>query len=557
MQDTKFIPFKASIEAYALPELFTFPFYYQPHPLCLLAAKELQDYLLSQTDWLHNFGLNGEVHNAIGKMFGVLLVKNQHHEIGYLAAFSGKIAGTNQLEKFVPPVFDTLDKGGFFMQGQLEVNTLSEQIKRLADNPQIARLENKLQQQNELALSAIQAHREKMILGRKERKAQRATAETLPSDEGALLIEQLAQQSIAHKNQLRDLNHYWAQQIQKAEDDLTQLTAELNALKQQRKTLSATLQQKLFAEYRFLNKQGELKSLQAIFQQTKQLTPPSAAGECAAPKLLHYAFQQGMQPLAMAEFWWGAAPSSEIRQHKNFYTACLGKCQPILEHMLTGITIEKNPLLNNPAADKSIDIIYADEAMLVINKPAELLSTPGKEIEDSVYFRLRQSYPQATGPLIVHRLDMSTSGLMLIALTKDANKQLQKQFIKRTIKKRYVALLEGEIEQETGLIELPLRLDIDDRPRQLVCYQHGRAAKTEWRVLERKNKQTKILFYPITGRTHQLRVHAAHPKGLNAPIVGDDLYGKTAQRLHLHAEYIAFTHPVTKELMEFQVDAEF
>ena len=295
----------------------------------------------------------------------------------------------------------------------------------------------------------------------------------------------------------------------------------------------------------------------AIFQETTQVTPPAGAGECATPKLLHYAFKHDLKPLAMAEFWWGASPKSEIRKHQNFYPACQGKCQPILEHMLEGMSLDDNPLLINPALGKTIDIIYQDEVMLVINKPAEFLSVPGKRIEDSVYLRIKQSFPKATGPLIVHRLDMSTSGLMVIALSKEAHKELQKQFIKRTVKKRYVALLEGLIKEDSGIIDLPLRVDLDDRPRQLVCYEHGRQAQTEWQVIERKKHQTKIYFYPVTGRTHQLRVHSAHIKGLNMPIVGDDLYGNKGARLHLHAETLEFTHPTTKELMHFQIDVEF
>lgn len=225
--------------------------------------------------------------------------------------------------------------------------------------------------------------------------------------------------------------------------------------------------------------------------------------------------------------------------------------------MLDGIKLDKNPLLNNPAESLAIDIIYQDEVMLVINKPSGLLSVPGKDIEDSVYSRIKQLYPDATGPLAVHRLDMSTSGIMLIALNTDAHKKLQKQFINRSIKKRYIALLEGLIKQDQGTINLPLRVDLDDRPRQLVCYQHGKPATTEWKVIDRNKNQTKVYFYPITGRTHQLRVHSAHLKGLNTPIIGDDLYGNKANRLHLHADYIEFKHPISNELMSLQVDSEF
>jgi len=553
-----FTSFKAAIDAYALPERFTFPFYYQPHPLCILAAQELQEHLKTQQVWQHNFGISGDKENAIGKMFGILLVQNINNEIGYLAAFSGKLAGQNHLPKLVPPVFDMLTENSFFLTQQIEINKINKQIETLENTPELASLTATLQSEIDASLLQLTAHREKIVAGRITRKAQRSAAEIeLNIDDFLKLKEQLGQESIKEKLQLRDLNLYWSERIQKAEEKLKQLTNEITYLKNQRKDLSATLQKKLFDQYQFLNIKGNLKSLRDIFQETTQITPPAGAGECATPKLLHYAFKHNLQPLAMVEFWWGASPKSEIRKHQNFYPACQGKCQPILEHMLEGMIMDDNPLLINPALGKTIDIIYQDEVMLVINKPAEFLSVPGKRIEDSVYLRIKQSFPKATGPLIVHRLDMSTSGLMVIALSKEAHKELQKQFIKRTVKKRYVALLEGLIKEDEGIIDLPLRVDLDDRPRQLVCYEHGRQAQTEWQVIERKNHQTKIHFYPVTGRTHQLRVHSAHIKGLNMPIVGDDLYGNKGARLHLHAETLEFTHPTTKELMHFQIDAEF
>ena len=558
MQENYFTRFKESITDYSLPEQFTFPFYYQPHPLCLLAAKELQSHLKTQQHWQHNFGITGDKETAIGKMFGVLLVKNQQNEIGYLSAFSGKVAGKNQLPKFVPPVFDMLTEDGFFKQGQLELNLMGSKIRELERSPHLLELEALLQAEIECSTQEIKQHREKMIQGRKSRKAQRLAAVTeMSTDEFLQLKEQLSQQSIKHKNQLRDLNIYWNTRVKKAEDKLKQLSTELTCLKKQRKDLSASLQLQLFDQYRFLNIHGKAKSLWDIFKETARHTPPAAAGDCAAPKLLQYAFKNKLQPIAMAEFWWGESPKSAIRKHLNFYAACQGKCQPILAHMLEGIKVDENPLLNNPAAGKTLDIIYADEDMLVINKPAEFLSVPGKNIEDSVYLRIKQSYPRAKGSLIVHRLDMSTSGLMLIALTREAHKILQRQFIKRTVKKRYVALLEGELKEDAGIIDLPLRVDLDDRPRQLVCYEHGKPAKTQWQVIQRSNNKTKVYYYPLTGRTHQLRVHSAHIKGLNAPILGDDLYGNKAKRLHLHAESIEFSHPVSRELLHFQVEAEF
>jgi len=557
-QENHFTPFTSSIDTYTLPEQFTFPFYYQPHPLCLLAAKELQTHLQTQKQWQHNFGLSDDKENVIGKMFGVLLVQNKANEIGYLAAFSGKLAGKNQLPKFVPPIFDMLTEESFYTSGQVEINQINSVIENLEKNPQILALKTHLHAEKDAAIIQIKQHREAMIEGRKLRKSQRTSAEIeLSADDFLQLKESLSKESIHQKNQLRDLNNYWDERISSAESKLNQLTDKISVLKNQRKNLSATLQQKLFDQYHFLNKKGVSKSVCDIFKETPQRIPPAGSGECAAPKLLQYAFKEGLKPLAMAEFWWGESPKSAIRKHQQFYSACQGKCQPILEHMLEGIKMDDNPLLNNSAAEKSIDIIYQDDVMLVINKPAELLSVPGTNIEDSVYLRIKQSFPKAIGPLIVHRLDMSTSGLMLIALTKDAHKNIQKQFINRSIKKRYVAVLDGLIKEDTGTIELPLRVDLDDRPRQLVCYQHGKSAKTQWEVIERKNNQTKVYFSPITGRTHQLRVHSAHLKGLNTPILGDDLYGNKASRLHLHAELIEFNHPVTRELMHFEIEADF
>jgi tRNA pseudouridine32 synthase/23S rRNA pseudouridine746 synthase len=272
---------------------------------------------------------------------------------------------------------------------------------------------------------------------------------------------------------------------------------------------------------------------------------------------LHYAFQNQLKPIAMAEFWWGQSPKSEVRKHKQFYPACTGKCQPILAHMLEGIPLEDNPFTINHAESKVLEIVYEDDFLAVVNKPTELLSVPGKQVTDSVYSRVKLLYPKATGPLVVHRLDMSTSGLLLIAKSTSVHKKLQSQFIKRHIKKQYIALLDGLINEERGRIELPLRPDFHNLPNQLVCFAFGKSAQTDWEVINRTEHHTLIRFYPITGRTHQLRVHAAHPSGLNTPIVGDDLYGTKANRLHLHAESITFQHPMTKEEMTVTVEAAF
>lgn len=572
LQPSCFTSFTQAIDAYALPQRFTFPFYYEPHPLCVIAANELQRHLETQNDWQHNFGLTGELTGAIGKMFGVLLVQDPQGEVGYLSAFSGKLAEQNHWPRFVPPVFDMLAKDNFFHAENLQINQINEQLLAVENHPDIPRLSSELNAEQAQAQAKLAAHRQVMIDGRQSRKTQRhqlavqwaanPTDETLR--ENAVTEAKLSQESINEKNQLRDIKHYWDERINAVSQALTQLTDKRDALRLQRKQLSAALQQKLFEQYRFLNIRGAEKSLNGIFNGTVELTPPAGSGECAAPKLLHYAFKHGLKPLAIAEFWWGAPPKSEIRQHKQFYPACLRKCQPILGHMLDGLVVDDNPLLTNPAEGKTLSILYQDEAMAIVNKPAEFLSVPGKEIEDSVYSRMQQTFPNATGPLIVHRLDMSTSGLMVIALTKDAHKQLQKQFIQRTVTKRYVALLAGiptamADKLAAGQISLPLRGDLDDRPRQLVCHEFGKAAQTHWELshIDEMARTARVYLFPKTGRTHQLRVHCAHSEGLNTPIVGDDLYGTRANRLHLHADLLMLQHPVTREQMRFQIDPDF
>ncbi|AJR06085.1 RNA pseudouridine synthase [Photobacterium gaetbulicola] len=552
-----FTPFTSSIEHYSLPERFTYPFYYEPHPLCLVAAKQLQLHLETQSDWEHNFGLDGDTNNAIGKMFGVLLVKNQQGDIGFLSAFSGKMADQNLLPHFVPPVFDMLAEGSFFLSGQAEITELTQQIRSLEANPELANAKQALMQAQAAADEALATHRRNMIEARKVRKAKRADSAELTPEVRNKLKKQLSQESVIEKLQLRDLKLYWEAEIANKQQQLDQLQNVIDPLIEERRNLSSSLQQWLFEQYRFLNIHGREKCLGELFTGTAQGVPPAGAGECAAPKLLHYAFKHNMTPLAMAEFWWGCSPKSEIRRHKHYYPACQGKCQPILTHMLEGMALDDNPLLTNPAEGKSVEIIYQDDDMAVVNKPAEFLSVPGKTIEDSVYLRMKHQFPDATGPLIVHRLDMSTSGLMVIAISKRANKSLQKQFIQRTVKKRYTALIDGVLENDTGYINLPMRGDLDDRPRQLICHEYGKPAETKWEVISRTDKHTKLHLYPKTGRTHQLRVHCAHSLGLNMPIIGDDLYGVKANRLHLHAERLELSHPITGEPMTFQVEAEF
>ncbi|GGF66875.1 RluA family pseudouridine synthase [Wenyingzhuangia marina] len=534
-----------------LPKKFTYPFYYEPHLLSKLAVVQLQEYLNTQTDFIHDF-------SETGKMFGVLVVKNQQNKIGFLAAVSGKLADSNTHAYFVPPIFDMLPADGFYKIEEEKLNVLTKEIETLQNNvAYIQAIKNlKLTQNN--ALQEKEDLRMEMIEAKKNRKVKRGELTNQFSDEALKeKLTELDQQSIVYKLKKRNLASFWENEINLRKKELAVFESQIQQLKKTRREQSNILQQYLFNQYQFLNKEGIRKGVIDIFKDTPLKTPPAAAGECAAPKLLQYAFANNLTPICMAEFWWGTAPNSEIRKHGQFYPACQGKCKPILGHMLKGMTLDENPLLENPAIGKELSYLYEDDFMVVVNKPAEFLSVPGKTINDSVYLRIKQKYPNATGPLIVHRLDMSTSGIMLIALDKDTHEKLQSQFIKRQVKKRYLALLDGVVKEDKGTIELPLRLDIDDRPRQLVCYEHGKPAKTLWKVLDRSNNKTRIYFYPVTGRTHQLRVHASHLNGLNTPIIGDDLYGSKADRLYLHAEHISLTHPVTKEKIEFKAKADF
>ena len=554
-QPTSFIAFKQPIAGITLPEKFTFPFYYEPHALSKIASSELQHYLETQTDWEHNFGLiEGQKGLVIGKMFGVLVVQNQEGELGYLAAFSGKLADSNDHPYFVPPVFDMLPYDGFYKQEERILNVYNRNVEALENADAYLTAQKTLTATTLLAQQELEAQKQHIKSSKLKRDQRRVKAEAeLDFESYKTLQKQLSKESQDDNIKLKMMTHYWKEHIAQKTAVVNKFRAEINSIKEERKAKSALLQQKLFEQYAFLNQAGELKSLGAIFEGN----PPASAGECAAPKLLHYAFQHQLKPIALAEFWWGQSPKSEIKQHGLFYPACTGKCKPILAHMLEGMVLDDNPLLQNPAEGQDIEIVFEDDSLAVIHKPAEFLSVPGKDVSDSVLERVRTRYPEATGPLIVHRLDMSTSGLMLIAKTNDVYLNLQSQFIKRTIKKRYVALLDGIIKEDKGEINLPLRVDLDNRPYQLVCYEHGKSAKTNWKVIGRSADQTLVYFYPITGRTHQLRVHAAHPNGLHTPIVGDDLYGTKADRLHLHAEYIQFKHPITKEELTFKQKATF
>ena len=553
-----FQKFKAPISEIKLPEKFTFPFYYKPHPLAKIATREVQEYLENQTDFKHNFGLSEDNTTLpIGKMFGVLVVKNSKNEIGYLTAFSGKLADKSLPDKFVPPVFNMRSYGSFYLKGEEEITEMNHRLSFLEQNENYIHLKNSLQNITKSINDDLEKEKEKLKRYKKERKARKKTGKsTLNKSDFKLLEKKLIQESFNNQFYYKELEEYYKNKVAEKRKELAAFDDEVASIKKERKEKSNYLQQTLFSKYAFLNHKKESRSLLDIFN-NPAIKPPAGSGDCSAPKLLQHAFLNDLTPICMAEFWWGISPNSAIRKHKNFYPACQGRCKPILTHMLGGIEMDENLLLENLAENQELEIVYEDNVLLIVNKPSEFLSVPGKNISDSVYTRIKEKYPKATGPLIVHRIDMSTSGILLLTKTKEAHKVLQSQFIKRTIKKRYVALLDGDLTENSGTIKLPLRVDLDDRPRQLVDFEYGKNAETNWQIIKKENGKTKVYFYPITGRTHQLRVHAAHKDGLNTPIVGDDLYGKKENRLHLHAEFIEFSHPETNKIMSFTIAADF
>ena len=530
-------PFHTDISGITLPTRFTYPFCYTPHPLCVRAAEEVQQYLAGHPEW-------GE-----GKMFGVLVVQTDAGEVGYLAAFSGILAGKNRLPFFVPPVYDLLQPDGFFKQEEAGISALNARIAQMEQDKEYLHQKEAFRQCEAAMRDSLDTARQ-ALKAAKAKREERRRSPALSSEESAALVRESQFQKAEYKR----LEKRWKERMEKLRLPAEMHEARLQALKHERKTRSADLQLRLFRQFRLLNYRGEVKDLCEIFADTVQRIPPAGAGECAAPKLLQYAYLHGWKPLAMAEFWWGAPSQTEVRQQGCYYPSCTGKCGPILRHMLQGLDVEDNPLAPQNGKDTDLEIIYEDETLAVVNKPSGLLSVPGKETAPSVQTLMQARHPQA---LAVHRLDMDTSGLLLIAKTKETYRCLQAQFEQRLVRKRYIALLDGLVPSDRGSISLPLRPDLHDRPRQVADLTHGKPAITDYEVLERRNGRTLIAFYPQTGRTHQLRVHAAHPLGLHCPIVGDALYGMPAERLCLHAERLEFTHPVTGERMTFQAQIRF
>ena len=515
-----FHPLPDAVSEIPSPACFTYPFCYTPHRLCVVAADEVRSYLQTRPEWRAEL--------SQGKMLGVLVVQ-RGNERGFLAAFSGTLDGATRHDYFVPPVYDCMEPDGHFQTEQACISALNRCIEE--DERRIT-----VPKEHEQARLALEQAKAKMQEARQRRNHLRTT---LSAEELAEVEPELIRESQFLKAEFKRLQRMWQQRISEAEEPNMELRKKIAQMEQERKRRSMALQEWLFKQYSFLNAQGERRNLLDIFSPSY---PPGGAGDCCAPKLLQAAYEASYTPLCMAEFWVGNSPADELRAEGNFYPSCRSKCLPILGHMLKGLSVEANPLAEvHEDLLKRIRVLHQEDDFLVMSKPSGLLSVPGKEYVPSVLDFVRGHYPQATGPLIVHRLDMDTSGLMVVALNDAAYHRLQGLFLQRKVLKTYLAILEKPMSPgSSGEITLPLAPDIQDRPRQKVDYTHGKESHTTYRVLDNVDGHALVALTPHTGRTHQLRVHCAHPSGLDNPIVGDRLYGKAADRLMLHAAKLAF-----------------
>ncbi len=567
------------------PRQFTYPFCYDVDPLAEAAALELQRYI-ADADLM-------STEKGCGKMFGVLVVEYEDEsgslQRGFLAAYSGLLGGRNDWPYFVPPVFDAQQPDGHFKRTEREISAINHEIAAIEHDPEYLQSVAQHEQTKKRLQAEVDAFKAEVDAAKVRRDARRKSGEPLSEEEQAEMIRE----SQFMKAELRRRR----KAMEQAESTLnTQHSTFLKSLQRKRKQMSDELQRWLFSAYRMLNAKGEERDLIDIFREYTHTMPPAGAGDCCAPKLLQYAYLHHLRPVCMAEFWWGESPASEIRHHLHYYPACRSKCLPILTHMLKGLDVAPNPLAQKRHTAEP-RVLYADEYIMVVDKPAGMLSVPGKaesvrsEFSDSAnisveeYFANNSKLKTQNSKFLkaAHRLDMDTSGLLVLARTEEAYVELQRQFASRETVKRYEAVLSGVPTQNSKLktqnsstqpsgcleaISLPLIADINDRPRQRVDMEHGKPALTLYNIVEVRavdantavayttkkvdKGRTLVHLYPKTGRTHQLRVHCAHPLGLACPILGDPLYGtERADRMYLHAAELTFRHPVTGETMHF------
>ena len=587
------------------PRQFTYPFCYDVDPLAEAASLELQRYI-ADADLM-------STEKGCGKMFGVLVVEYEDEEgalqRGFLAAYSGLLGGRNDWPYFVPPVFDAQQPDGHFKRTEREISAINREIAAIEHDPEYLQSVEQHEQTKKRLQAEVDAFKAEVDAAKARRDARRKSGEPLSEEEQAEMIRE----SQFMKAELRRRR----KAMEQANSTLhIPHSTFLKSLQRKRKQMSDELQRWLFSAYRMLNAKGEERDLIDIFREYTHAMPPAGAGDCCAPKLLQYAYLHHLRPVCMAEFWWGESPASEIRHHLHYYPACRSKCLPILTHMLKGLDVAPNPLAQKRHTAEP-RVLYADEYIMVVDKPAGMLSVPGKaesvrsEFSDSANISVEEYFANLQLPTnsqftteqftigeadnsklkiqnskflkAAHRLDMDTSGLLVLARTEQAYVELQRQFASRETVKRYEAVLSGVPTQNSKLktqnsstqpsgcleaISLPLIADINDRPRQRVDMEHGKPALTLYNIVEVRavdantavayttkkvdKGRTLVHLYPKTGRTHQLRVHCAHPLGLACPILGDPLYGtERADRMYLHAAELTFRHPITGEPMHF------
>ncbi len=521
---------------------FTNPFRYSPDPLVVQAAQEVIARIDSSPELRAAF--------SEGKMLGVLIVKD-----GCLAAFSGSVGGRSHIEGFVPPIFDLLDPSGPFMTREAEITALNNKIHSLETSPSMTGRREELAAAERSRDEEIGLQKARMAISKRERDEIRSELSD-PSRHDMLIRE-----SQFEKAELKRLKQSWEERISGLKAEINRLESEIHELKSRRSQMSDELQDWIFSRYIVHNSSGEEASIKEIFA-AEGLVPPGGTGDCAAPKLLEYAFRNGLEPLAMGEFWYGKSPDTAVRTHGHFYPSCTSKCGPLLGWMLRGTEVCADEPCGGDGLD--MDIIYEDEALVAVDKPSGMPSVPGLDGRVSAYEVLKRSHDEIHA---VHRLDMDTSGILIFAKTPEAAVDLRRQFEEHSVQKTYMARLSAAPEGKPmaagmkGRIELPLGPDYDERPRQKVDCSHGKPALTEYEVISiNEDGTTDIIFHPYTGRTHQLRVHAAHILGLGRPILGDLLYGGSpSSRLNLHAEAITFRHPLTSEkvCIKSRVNAQF
>jgi len=515
------------------PNAFPYPFYHKPDDIALMAAEYVKNLIGKSTK--HDF-------NEQGKMFGVLVVEHQPNKLGFLMGYSGKLKDDERPEGFVPPIVDVHHKDSFYKKEEKILDVLTERIEAISVCPEFILAQKAYQQARKEFDLFIEKSRSEIKENKARRKKIRATTKEKKSE----TLSQLSLESKLEQIAFKKDKKYRSADLYNIEEASLSFKKEIQRLKTQRAKRSKRLQEMVFKTTSFLNYEGDEENLLSLFSGSYEGTPPSGAGECSAPRLLQSCYKMGFKPISFTEFWWGAPPKKQLRKHNTHYAACRGKCEPILNHMLKGIIVKPSPL-EVPQEIKTIEVLFEDNQVLVVNKPHGLLSVPGKKVKHSVISVIKNERSVNYELYPVHRLDRQTSGVLLLAKNKKTLAALQMQFEKRSIKKEYIALLDGVLTKKTGIIALPLATDYNDTPRQLVCFEKGKYAETKYVLLGVEQGFSRVRFYPKTGRSHQLRAHSAFHEGLNMAIVGDDLYGTHNDRMYLHAEKLTFMLPLTNQ----------